>query len=258
MRQQLGGVTWIALAAGLLVSPVMASAQTGPRPVAPAAPGDFLFGRPQAEVAVRAGWSFTRGSSDWYDFVTDQLTLEPRDFNAVTVASDVGVWLPGPFTAVGGLEFTHTQPGSEYRRLVDNNRQPINQTTRLNVLHLTGGIKYALTDRGRAVGRLAWIPSRVAPYLSAGAGATYYHLRQSGDFVDFVDRSIFPASLRSQGWAPTFYLGGGTDVRVLRRMVISADFRYRQASAALDDTWVDFDPLDLSGARVTVGTAWRF
>jgi opacity protein-like surface antigen len=241
-----------------LAAPALAGAQTGPRPVTPAPPGDFLFGRPRAEVGIRAGWSLSRGGSDWYDFVTDQLTLNPGDFNALAVASDVGWWLPGPFTAVGGVEFTHTSPGSEYRHLVDNNRLPINQTTRLNVVHATGGIKYAVTDRGRAIGRLAWIPARIAPYLTAGAGATFYQLQQTGDFVDFVDRSVFPAFFKSQGWAPSYYAGGGADVRVLRRMLVSADFRYRRASANLNSTWVDFDPLDLSGARVTVGTSWQF
>jgi opacity protein-like surface antigen len=242
----------------LLVVPTVAAAQTGRRPVTPATPGDFLFGRPRAEVGVRVGWTFNRGGSDWYDFVTDQLTLDQGDFNAFALASDVGVWLTGRFTAVGGVEFTHTNPGSEYRRFVDNNRQPINQATRLNVVHTTGGIKYALVDRGRAIGRLAWIPARIAPYVSAGAGATYYHLEQTGDFVDFVDRSVFPAIFRSNGWAPTYYVGGGAEVRMLRRMLVSADFRYRRASADLDNTWVDFDPLDLSGAQLTVGTSWQF
>lgn len=248
----------VAGAVVLLTAPVVAVAQTAPRPVTPAAPGDFLFGRPRAEVGVRVGWSLSRGGSDWYNFVTDQLTLDSGDFNAVAVASDFGWWLPGPFTAVGGVEFTHTNPGSEYRRFVDNNRQPINQATRLNVVHLTGGIKYAVTDRGRAIGRLAWIPSRVSPYLGAGAGAAYYQLQQTGDFVDFQDRSVFPAFFESQGWAPSYYVGGGADVRVLRRMLINADFRYRRASAGLNDTWVDFDPLDLSGAQLTVGTSWQF
>ncbi len=64
--------------------------------------------------------------------------------------------------------------------------------------------------------------------------------------------------LRSTGWAPTYYVGGGADIRVLRRMLVSADFRYRRATADLNNTWVDFDPLDLSGAQVTVGTAWQF
>jgi hypothetical protein len=44
----------------------------------------------------------------------------------------------------------------------------------------------------------------------------------------------------------------------MRRMLVSADFRYRRATAELNNTWVDFDRLDLSGARMTVGTTWQF
>ena len=62
-----------------------------------------------------------------------------------------------------------------------------------------------------------------------------------------MDRSVFPAVFESTGWAPTYYVGGGADIRVLRRMLVGADFRYRRATADLNNTWVDFDPLDLSG-----------
>ena len=206
--------------------PAVAAAQTGASPGHPRRPlATSCSGAPERKSGSASAGRSPRGGSDWYDFVTDQLTLDQGDFNAFAVASDVGVWLPGRFTAVGGVEFTHTNPGSEYRRFVDNNRQPINQATRLNVVHATGGIKYALTDRGRAIGRLAWIPARVAPYLAAGAGATFYQLQQTGDFVDFVDRSVFPALFESQGWAPTYYVGGGADIRVLRRMLVERRFQ---------------------------------
>lgn len=243
----------IVVTVALLAVPAMSAAQT----VTPANP-DFLFGRPHAEVGIRAGWLFNRGSSDWYDFVTDQLTLEPGDFNSIAVGVDVGIWLPGPFTLVGGVEGSYTNPGSEYRRLVDNNRQPINQKTRLETTHLTAGIKYAFANRGRAIGRLAWIPRRFSPYLAAGGGATFYELEQVGDFVDFRDRSVFPATFTSTGWTPHYFVGGGADILVARRLVVTADVRYRRAAGVLNETWVDFDPLDLSGAQSTVGIAWQF
>jgi hypothetical protein len=235
-----------------------AGAQDVPRPVVPAAPRDFLFSRPAGEVAVRAGWSFAGAGSDWYDFVTDQLTLERGDFSSVTVGGDVGLWLSNRSTLVLGVDVTHTGPRSEYRRLVDNNRLPIEQGTKLLTVETTGGIRYALTERGRAIGRLTWIPRSVVPFVGAGGGAVYYQLQQAGDFVDFADRRVFPATFESQGWAPTVYAGGGVDVRLLRRMLLTADVRYRYGAAELDQTWVDFDALDLSGVRVTLGASWRF
>jgi len=247
-------------AAATLVAGVtsVAEAQDRPRPVIPAAPRDFLFGRPDREVAIRAGWNLAGAGSDWYDFVTDQLTLERRDFNAVTVGGDVGVWLSDRSTLLIGVDVTHAGPRSEYRRLVDNDRLPIEQGTRLVTVDMTGGVRYALTERGRAIGRLAWIPRRVVPFVGAGGGAVYYRLQQAGDFVDFADRRVFPATFESEGWAPTVYAGGGADIRVLRRVVLTADVRYRYATAKLDQEWVDFDPLDLSGVRMTLGAAWQF
>ncbi len=245
----------VALVAGLAHT---AHAQEGPRPVLPAAPRDFLFGRPDGQVAVRAGWDFAGAGSDWYDFVTDELTLERRDFNAVTVGGDVGFWLSNRSTLLLGVDVTHTGPRSEYRRLVDNNRLPIEQGTRLVTVEATAGVRYALTERGRAVGRLAWIPRRVVPFVGAGGGAVFYRLRQTGDFVDFADSRVFPATFESHGWAPTVYAGGGADVRVLRRMLLTVDVRYRHGAAELSQTWVDFDPLDLSGVRTTLGASWQF
>jgi hypothetical protein len=241
------------------VSPARpALAQDGPRPAVPAEPRDVLFGRPRAEVGVRVGWNVARAQSDWYSFVTDQLTLNRRDFDGVAVAADVGVWLRGRSTLLFGVDVTNANAPSEYRRLVDNVRQPISQATHDTGVHTTAGLKYALTSRGRAIGRLTWLPRRVVPYVGAGGGLAYYHLRQSGDFVDFTDRSVFPANFESNGWSPTVYVGGGADVQVGRRLQITGDLRFRHATARLQQTWVDFEPLDLSGLRATVGVGWPF
>lgn len=250
--------TWLATVACVAALAPAVEAQERQRPMVPAAPRDFLFGRPDAEVAIRAGWNFAGAGSDWYDFVTDQLTLERDDFNAVTVGGDVGLWLSNRSTLLIGVDVTHTGPRSEYRHLVDNNRLPIEQGTKLLTVEATGGLRYALTERGRAIGRLAWIPRSVVPFVGAGGGAVYYRLQQAGDFVDFADRRVFLATFESEGWAPTVYAGGGVDVRVLRRMQLTADVRYRYGAADLTQTWLDFDALDLSGVRVTLGASWRF
>jgi opacity protein-like surface antigen len=207
---------------------------------------------------VRAGWTLARSGSDWYDFVTQELTLDRRDFHALTFATDIGVWLSPRAMLVVGAEVTHADAPSEYRALVDNNRQPISQSTRLVGFATTAGVKYALTARGRAIGQLAWIPAHVVPYVGAGGGAVFYHLRQTGDFVDFADSAVFAGRFGSSGWAPAVYAGGGADVRVGRRLNVTGDIRYRRAAARLNNTWVDFDPIDLSAVKVTVGTTWQF
>jgi len=68
-----------------LAAALPASAQSPIRRSAP----DFLFEKPHGAVTIRGSWLFSRGQSDWYDFVTDQLTLERQDFNAPGFGLDV-------------------------------------------------------------------------------------------------------------------------------------------------------------------------
>jgi hypothetical protein len=251
---------WIITLFAIVVAATSAAAQAppsspptpAPSPVRRPAP-DFYFGRPAGAVAIRGGWLFSRASSDWYDFVTDQLTLNRRDFNAPAFAADVGMTMTDRLQATVGVDFNQASTTSEYRRFVDNNRQPINQSTKMKQASVTGGVRYALTAPGRRISSLAWIPHTVTPYVTAGGGAVWYSLSQTGDFVDFVDLSVFTDVLHSDGWAPEAHAGGGVDVRVLRRVFATFDARYRWAAAGLSRQWVNFDPVDLSGLRLSAG-----
>jgi hypothetical protein len=214
---------------------------------------DFLFGRPDGSVGVRGGWLFARAGSDWFDFVSDQLTLDRRDFNAPGIAADVSVFLRPRIDAVVGMEYNAASTPSEYRDFVDNNRLPITQETELRHVALTGSLKFALTERGRQVGNFAWVPHSVVPYVGGGGGALWYRLEQVGDFVDFVDRSVFTDVFRSEGWAPTGHVFGGVDVKLTRRLFVTFDGRYIWAKPSLGREFIDFDPIDLSGFRTSAG-----
>jgi hypothetical protein len=242
----------------LLVAATPAAAQdstSSPPPVRGASRStpDFLFARPAGSVAIRGNWLFSRAGSDWYNFVTDQLTLKRRDFNAPGVSADVGLTLTDRLEAVIGTEFSQASSDSEYRHLVDNNRLPINQHTRLRQANVTGSVRLALYPRGRSIGSFAWIPRSVTPYVGAGGGMLWYRLEQAGDFVDYVDMSVFTDAFESQGWAPTAHVLGGVDVRVARRLFMTFDVRYRWAAADLNQQWINFDPIDLSGLGVSAG-----
>jgi hypothetical protein len=103
------------------------------------------------------------------------------------------------------------------------------------------------------VGNFAWVPNSVVPYVGGGGGALWYRLEQVGDFVDFVDRSVFTDVFRSEGWAPTGHVFGGVEVRVARRLFLTFDGRYIWATPTLGREFIDFDPIDLSGFRTSAG-----
>ena len=157
-----------------------------------------------------------------------------------------------------GVVVAKRPPVSEYRDFVDNDRLPIVQQTRLSETNLAGSVRFALTPRGREVSRLAWIPSTVTPYVGAGGGMLFYRLEQEGDFVDFLDFSIFPGQFESHGWTPSAQVFGGVDVRMWRRLFLSLEARYLWADADLGFDYIGFDPIDLTGFRISSGVSVAF
>ncbi|MBI4266055.1 MAG: hypothetical protein HY657_16895 [Acidobacteria bacterium] len=241
----------------IVAGAVPAAAQSRPTP-------DFLFGEPRGSLGVRASWIFAsagqpcaelRGCQDLFSFVTQQLTLDRGDFNAPAIAADLGFAVGRRIDAVAGFEFSQTSASSEYRDFVDNDRQPIEQTTRLRAANVSGSVRVALTPRGTGVSRFAWIPRGATPYVGAGGGLLWYEFRQSGDFVDVLDPrlAIFNDVLLSKGWTPSAHAFGGVDLKVQRRTFLTFEGRYQWAAATLQQQFEGFEPIDLAGFRMSVG-----
>src|SRR6185503_5218438 len=243
---------WFAVLMALsLAGPAMAAPGDEPQPQPPNPTPDFLFGRPRGSFGIRSGWNIGRAGSDWYDFVTDQLTLKNSDFNHPDIGLQGSFALAHRLDLLIGWDYGQSTTSSEYRRLVDNNRLPIEQTTVMRNSNLSFGVKYALTERGRQISRFAWVPRTVVPFVGAGGGAMWFQVRQDGDFVDYQDFSVFSDVFEAQGWTPSAHVSGGVDIRVLRRLVLTVDGRYVWAKGNLGRTWVDFDSIDLSGFRMS-------
>jgi hypothetical protein len=214
---------------------------------------DFLFGRPKGSFGFHGSWLFASAGSDLFDFVTEHLTLEKEHFNSPGFGGDIAFAVTSRAQLEASVDTNRMERGSEYREFVDNNLLPIEQHTSLRTTLVSAGIRYALTPRGDDVSRLAWIPRRMIPFVGAGAGAMFYEFRQSGDFVDFVDLSVFPDSFRSQGWVPAAQVLAGVDLQIHRRLYGTVQGRYTKAAAELTSDFIDFDPLDLSGFRLSAG-----
>jgi hypothetical protein len=230
-----------------------AAAQSRLPPPNPRPAPDFFFATPKGSATVRGSWLFARAGSDWYDFVTNHLTLEPADFNVPGFGIDVGAAVTPRFEVQFGFDYSDADVGSEYRNFVDNNRLPITQQTRLREANVSGNVKVALTERGREVSRFAWVPRTIVPYAGAGAGAMWFDVSQVGDFVDFVDLGVFSDVFETRGWTPSAQVFGGADIRVFRRLYVTVDGRYLWAAGNLGREWIDFDPIDLAGFRLSAG-----
>ena len=232
--------------------------QTAPVPAQPVGTRDFLFGRPRGWAAVRGSWLMPRATGDLFAFVSDQLTVEKKDFSAPGIAGEFGLTLTSRVSAVAGVEFSRRTVQSEYRRYVDNLGLAINQQTALAQTNLTGSIKVALWDRGRSISSLAFVPRTFVPYAGAGAGMLYYEFEQHGDFVDFVTLRVFPDTFRSAGWTPSAHVFGGTEIRLWRVLFLDLEGRYVWAHGTLGSDFLGFDGVDLNGFRFSTGVSVMF
>lgn len=218
----------------------------------------FLFGTPNATLGLRVGYAQPAARSDLFSFTTKELTLDRHDFAGFDIDADLGLRLASRTDFTLGLAYAGSTRRSEFRDFIDNNNQPIEQTTRFQRVPLTIGIKQYLAARGRSIGRYAWIPARIAPYLGAAAGTEWYRFHQDGDFVDYTDNSIYTGVNETSGWGFVAHADAGLEYTLTPALALSGQARYSWASAGVGGDFTGFKPIDLSGFTTSVGMAIRF
>ena len=219
---------------------------------------DFLFGPPVAQLTVRTGPVLHRASGDLYDFFTSELTIDRRDFRAISFGAELSFIADERLDIVLGISYAEMQSGSEFRDWVDNEDLPIEQTTVLSTMPLTASVRFYPLTRGEAISRLAWAPARFTPYIGGGIGMTWYDLRQHGDFIQMSDLSVFPEDYEADGTGKTVHALIGADYWVSGRFGINLDARYTYGSAGLGGDFYDWKTLDVSGLQAGVGLTMRW
>ena len=248
MRRTLAGAAAV-LAVALAAAP--ARGQTGS--------GDgYLFGMPNAQFTLRAGYAQPGASSDLFTESFTDFTLSKRNLGSMDLGAELGIRLAPRLDLTLGAEFAGRSSKSDYRRFEDNNNQPIEQTTTFQRVPLTAGLKAYLTPRGRSVGTLAWIPASISPWIGAAAGTTWYRFRQEGDFIEPSTLVVYPDKLESSGWGLAWQGMAGVDLSLSARTAVTLDARYTKSHAALDQKYFKgYEDLDLSGASIALGLTFR-
>jgi hypothetical protein len=261
MRQGIAGGArgkWLAGAAMVVAAAAPLSAQgTG---------NGYLFGVPDATLTIRAGYSIASANSDFYKIARQDLTLEKSDFNSPTVGVELGLRLAPQIDFTLDAAWAGTNAHSHYRDFVDNNDQEIEQTTAVRRIPITANVKAYLTPRGRSVGSLAYIPSKVVPWIGVGAGATWYRAEQSGSFINVplcnqlqtgAACAVYPDKITDDGWGPALQGMGGVDVTLTPRIALTGDARYLWSKASMGESYGGYDKIDLSGVSVALGLTFR-
>src|SRR5258705_213548 len=185
-----GGAVFLAAAAIVAVT----------RPSHAQTAGDgFLFHTPVFTWGIHGGFDRAIAGGDVFSFVTQQLTLDRGDFSSATFGTNLALPVSRSNDIVFDIGYARVSRGSEFRKWVDQNNLPIQQTTSLLRVPVTLGVRHYLSTRGRSIGRFAWIPAARATYVGFGAGLMRYDFHQARA----QDAAIDPRWLAYLGcWGP--------------------------------------------------------
>jgi hypothetical protein len=197
-------------------------------------------------------------NSDVFDDITTNLTVKRGDFRAPAFGAELVVMPASRLDVALGVMWSQTETGSEFRDWLGTDDLPIKQVTRLRTVPVTATLRYLLLPRGRRISNLAWLPRSTVPYVGAGGGLTWYRLEQEGEFVDFNDLEIFPDELVTSGQQVMFHALAGVDHWITSRIGLNAEARYTRGSAQPNQSFSDYDNLDLGGFQATLGLSFRW
>lgn len=253
MNRHASRALWLAmvLAAGAVVAPGALRAQGG---------SGFLFDQPNLSLKFEGGYGWQVASSGAYDWIRQEHTIGQRDLDAPYLGGELGFGLNDHFEIAIAVGHQSGRVQSEYRRWVDTDNLPIRQTTRLRQIPAVASLKIYPLARGRSVGRLAWVPRGVVPFIGGGAGFVSYTFEQEGDFVDFETptRDVYYDRVTSEGEAFLARAQAGFNVSLGKQFVLTLEGRYNWSDTPMQGGWVDFDNIDLDGLQAIGGLAIRF
>lgn len=225
---------------------------------------NFLFGHPHVSLTLFGGYTMPTESPNQIINVGGRLPADQalsfyrKNFNSAAVSGELAVRATDRLDIVMDLGYSAAKTGSEYTNWLDNNNNPIQQTTRLSRTPLTFGLKAYLWKPGRAIGTLAWIPKPWVPFVGASAGWVWYKFEQTGDFIDYTNNNIYSDTYRVAGKAGTVDVFAGADWSLAPHFVLTAEGRYAWAHGPMGTDFQGFRSLNLSGFTASAGVSLRF
>lgn len=220
----------------------------------------FLFRQPTVTLKFETGYSIQAATGDYLDFTREEFTVGWRDFDAPYVGGEVAFRAAERWDVAFGVGLIDSSVDSETRDYIGTDNLPIEQVTELRIIPITVSGKYYFNDRGRRVGRFAWVPNSFAPYVGAGIGFAAYRFEQYGEFVDEQSPTldIYSARLLSDGTAPMGRVLAGIALSLGKQFELTGEGRYTFASADMSREFFGYGPIDLNGFQAVVGIGVRF
>jgi hypothetical protein len=206
-------------------------------------------------VGFSGGWLRASGGGLLASF-REYLTIDDRGYDTHLFRFVGGFSVTPRADLVFDLAPSKSRTMGEYRELEWESGLPITHSTEILQIPISAGVRYWVVPRGRRIGRLAWVPNKLAFHVGIGAGTRWYELRQIGDFVDVQSLNIYADSLQSRGLALSRHVSAGASIRMTRRLFAVTEARRVWSRSELVRP---FDGvMDLNGLQMTGGVEFVF
>jgi len=189
-------------------------------------------------------------SRDLNDQILDDasyLAFRMSDFNGVTFGGEYLVGIGRWFDAGLGVNWYSESVPSVYQDVINANGSEIEQELKLRMVPFTA--TFRLLPLGRSSG--------IKPYIGGGVAIINWKYKETGDFVDFSDGSIFSAQYEGSGTAtgPVFLFGATVP---LGTVGIGGEIRYQHAEGDLPPDQFLLPKIDLGGWSYVATVNVRF
>jgi hypothetical protein len=96
--------------------------------------------------------------------------------------------------------------------------------------------------------------------VGAGAGINLWEYEEVGDFIDFSDLElpIFYGRFKDSGATLELHVMGGIELPLSPNFNLLLEGRYSWSEDTLGNDFAGFGDIDLGGASISVGGAFRF
>ncbi len=197
------------------------------------------------------------GDESFWQETEDVFLFEVEDLNDLIIGIDFSTSVSRVVEFGIGMDYFYSDVGSEYRDYIGDDGFPILHETTLEILPIQASLKFLPGGRYSDKGRFYTL-KKVVPYFGGGLGLYLWEYRESGEFIDFSDMTVFVDSFASDGAAVGVHIMGGVEIPFDPFWSVLMEAKYTMVEDELDDDFTGFGDIDLGGWSFTMGTSFRF
>ena len=226
-------------------------------------------------VSFKVGYYIPRAMSELWEIEFENMSFIKTDFQNTNFAFGYEYFFSREFSIVLGIEGYTKNKSGIYNDFVGEEIDgegfafdygegyPISHVFSVSITPIQASLK--LTPLGRK--------GKIIPFVGGGVGAYLWTVRLLGDMVDhsageefLVDNvatvigyPIYPVNAREEnkiGFG--FHVFGGAMFPIANRISLDAEVKYNQMKGTLKDSFIGWEPFDLSGLTISLGMNYWF